>query len=106
MTAPVPRQGEVWWAQAQDKRRPVLVVTRSEAVSVLNRVVVAPLTRTVRGIPTEIPFGRSEGLPDDCAASFDNLQPIGRRLLTARITTLDATRRSEICAALDALADC
>lgn len=72
----------------------------------LGRVIVAPLTRTVRGIPTEIPFSRSEGLPDECAASFDNLQPVSRRLLTARITTLDATGRSEICAALDALADC
>ncbi len=106
MTAPVPRQGEVWWAQAQDKRRPVLVVTRSEAVPVLHRVIVAPLTRTVRGIPTEIPLGPSEGLPADCAASFDNLQPISRRLLTARITTLDAQGRGLICAALDALADC
>lgn len=106
MNTPVPRQGEVWWAQAEDKRRPVLVITRSEAAPVLNRVIVAPLTRTVRGIPTEIPFGPSDGLPADCAASFDNLQPIGRRLLTTRIATLDATRRKEICAALDALADC
>lgn len=106
MTTPVPRQGEVWWAQAQDKRRPVLVVTRSEAVPVLNRVIVAPLTRTVRGIPTEIPLGPPDGLPAACAASFDNLQPISRSLLATRITTLDVTRRSEICTALDALADC
>ena len=48
-----PRQGEIWWAEAEDKRRPVLVVTRSEALPVLTWVVVAPVTRTVRQIPTE-----------------------------------------------------
>lgn len=102
----VPAQGDVWWAEAEDKRRPVLVVTRSDAVGVLHRIVVAPLTRTVRGIPTEIPFGPEDGLATECAASFDNLQPINRHLLTERLTTLDDARRHEICAALDALADC
>lgn len=101
-----PRQGEVWWAEAEDKRRPVLVVTRNEAVPVLSRVVVAPVTRTIRGIPTEIPLGAAEGLPTDCVASFDNLQPASRRLLTERAGALDAERRGEICRALDALADC
>jgi mRNA interferase MazF len=100
------RQGEVWWAQADDKRRPVLVVTRDEAIPVLTRLIVAPVTRTVRGIPTEVALGTDEGLPVDCAASFDNLQPVNRHLLTERLGTLSATRRQEICRALDALADC
>lgn len=102
----VPRQGEVWWARAEDKRRPVLVVTRSDAIPVLDRIVVAPMTRTVRGIPTEIRFGPDDGLPTECAASFDNLQPINRHLLTERLGTLDAARRREICNALTALSDC
>jgi mRNA interferase MazF len=101
-----PRQGEVWWAQADDKRRPVLIVTRSDAVPVLTRIVVAPVTRTVRSIPTELPLGAEDGLAVDCAASFDNLQPIGRHLLTERLTRLDPVRRGEICDALSALADC
>ena len=101
-----PRQGEVWWAEAEDKRRPVLVVTRSEAIPVLHRLVVAPVTRTVRGIPTEIGLGADEGLPVECAASFDNVQPIDRRLLTERIGALAASRRHEVGHALDALADC
>jgi len=101
-----PRQGEVWWAEAEDKRRPVLVVTRSEAIPVLHRLVVAPVTRTVRGIPTEIALGADEGLPVACAASFDNVQPIDRRLLTERIGALPGSRRHEVCHALDALADC
>jgi len=101
-----PRQGEVWWAEAADKRRPVLIVTRDDAIPVLSRLVVAPVTRTVREIPTEVALDAAEGLPVACAASFDNLQPISRRLLTERLGALSASRREEICRALDALADC
>lgn len=100
-----PRQGEIWWAKTEEKRRPVLVVTRSEAVPVLNGIVVAPVTRTVRDIPTEIHLGEADGLPIDCAASFDNLQRIRRSALTERAGDLGA-RRQHICAALRALADC
>jgi mRNA interferase MazF len=102
----VPRQGEVWWAEAEDKRRPVLILTRDDAIPVLRRVVVAPVTRTVRGIPTEVALGEDEGLPLACAASFDNVQPINRRLLTRRLGQVPAARRSDLCRALNALADC
>jgi len=101
----LPRQAEVWWAQAGDKRRPVLVVTRSDVVGLLDSIVVAPVTRTVRGIPTEIPLGDDEGLAVKCAASFDNLQRIRRSALTSRVGDL-GPRRDEICDALEALADC
>ncbi len=101
-----PRQGEIWWAQAEDKRRPVLIVTRNEAVAVLRRVLVAPVTRTVRGIPTEVELGADEGLPVACAASFDNLQPVNRALLTDRVGSLSASRQGELCRALAAMADC
>lgn len=100
-----PASGEIWWAEGEDKRRPVLVVTRTAAVPVLNRVIIAPVTRTVRGIPTEVALGVDEGMDVECAASFDNLQPIWRTMLTSRIGDLGA-RRSEICQALEALADC
>jgi hypothetical protein len=70
----------VWWAEAQDKRRPVLVVTRDEAIPVLTWILIAPVTRTVRAIPTEVLLGPDEGLAVDCAAAFDNLQPIRRRV--------------------------
>jgi mRNA interferase MazF len=101
----IPRQGEIWWAEAEDKRRPVLVVTRSEAIPVLTWVIVAPVTRTVRAIPTEVPVGPEEGLPVAAAASFDNLQPIRRSFLTRRVGAL-AEPRTAICRALSALADC
>ncbi|MBA3245006.1 MAG: type II toxin-antitoxin system PemK/MazF family toxin [Actinobacteria bacterium] len=104
MTAPA--QGEVWWAEAEDKRRPVLIVTRNEGIPVLTWLVVAPVTRTVRDIPTEVALGPQEGLPEPCAATFDNLQPIRRSFLTQRVGRLDEARRNELCRALSALADC
>lgn len=99
-------QGEIWWAEAEDKRRPVLVVTRSDAVPVLTWIMVAPVTRTIREIPTEVRLGPSHGLPDECVASFDNLQPIRRSFLTQRAGELQIDELDEICGALQALADC
>ena len=101
-----PRQGDIWWAEAEDKRRPVLVVTRSDAVAVLTLIVVAPVTRSVRPIPTHVRLGEEEGLAVECAAAFDSLQPIRRAFLTERAGALGAHRRHELCLALRALADC
>ena len=106
MVVATPRQGEVWWAEAEDKRRPVLIVTRSEAIPVLTSIVVAPVTRTIRGIATEILLGAGDGLPSPCVASFDNMQPVHRSLLTTRVGAAPPECRSEICGALAALADC
>lgn len=101
-----PAQGEIWWAEAEDKRRPVLVVTRSQAAPVLAGLVIAPITRTIRSIPTEVRLGPEEGLPSECVASFDNLQTIRKSVLTGRAGRLTSVRRGEICRALAALADC
>lgn len=100
-----PAQGEIWWAEAEDKVRPVLVVTRDQALQVLRRIMVAPITRTVRGIPTEVPLDAEDGMREPCAASFDNLRVVPKSSLTARIGTTQH-RRHEICAALNAVADC
>ena len=101
----MPAQGEIWWAEAEDKRRPVLVVTRSNAIPVLTWVTIAPVSRTVRSIPTEIALDDRHGMNRECAASFDNLQPIRRSLLTERIGSLGPDQL-EICRALNALSDC
>lgn len=101
----LPRQGEIWWAEVETSRRPVLVVTRSEAVSVLTAIVVAPVTRTVRRIPTEIQLGADEGLSQECVASFDNLQRVPRGSLTMKIGDL-GLRRNEICTAVRTMTDC
>lgn len=78
---------------------------RSEAVEVLSGIVVAPVTRTVRRIPTEVSLGAEEGLAVECAATFDNLQRIRRSALVERVGDL-GLRRQEICSALKVLADC
>lgn len=98
-------QGDVCWAEAEDQRRPVLIVTRTEAIPVLNRVLVAPVTRTIRNIPTEVALGATEGLSESSVASFDNLLPVAKSFLSAPLGAL-GPRRSEICDALAALADC
>ena len=88
------------------KRRPVLIITRNEAIDVLNNIVVAPVTSTIRRIRTTISLGVEDGLRDECVASFDSLAAVPKSVLTARIGALGAVRRHEICAALAALADC
>lgn len=100
-----PAQGDIWWAEAEDKRRPVLVVTRTEAIPVLDWIVVAPITRTVRGIPTEITLDMEDGLVAPCVAAFDNVQPIRKAFLTEFIGSI-LERRTEICRAVAALTDC
>jgi mRNA interferase MazF len=70
------------------------------------RVLVAPVTRRVRHLPSELPLGASEGLLVDSVASFDNIQPFVRALLTRRLGALGADRDHELCAVLDATFDC
>lgn len=102
-----PRRGEVWWGEFEDVgRRPFLVMTRTAAIPVLNSVLAAPVTRTIRDIPTELPLGPDDGMPADCAASFDNLRVVPKAHLVERICDLDAGKMAEACAALRAAADC
>jgi len=100
-------RGEVWWVEHPDAgRRPACVLTRQAAVPVLGAVLVAPATRTVRGIPTEVALTRADGMPDDCALSFDNLATVPKSLLTARITSVPDARVPELCDALRAATGC
>ncbi len=101
-----PRQGEVWWAERGDKRRPVLVITRTDVIASLRTIVVAPITRTVRGLPAEIALDEADGLREACAASLDNLLLLPTKSLTAKLGDAGPRRRAEICSALTAVADC
>ena len=71
-----------------DKRRPVLVLTRDTALSFLNAVTVAPITSTIRDIPSEVYLDEDDGLLNPCAANFDNIVTIPKGKLGERITTL------------------
>ncbi len=101
-----PAQCDIWWYESEDsKSRPVLVVTRNQVIPGLRRIMVAPITRTIRGITTEVPLDVEDGLAFPCAAAFDNLQVVLKSQLTERVGSI-AHRRYEICAALGAIADC
>ena len=102
-----PRRGEVWWGEIEDVgRRPFLVMTRTAAIPVLHSVLAAPVTRTIRDIPTELRLSTSDGMPTECVASFDNLRVVAKAYLVERQCTLDPTRLVEACEALQAAVDC
>lgn len=103
----LPRRGEIWWGQSPDaKSRPYLVLTRDEAIPVLRTILVAPVSRTVRGIPSEVLLGPDEGLAVECAASCDGILPFPRAMLVRRVGRLGPERISELCGAARAAIDC
>lgn len=90
------RRGEVWWAdEPVSGRRPVLVLSRQSSIDVLPTVLVAPISRTVRRIPSEVRLGEDEGLSVDCVACLDHVRPIRKTLLTERIGLASAARLVE-----------
>jgi mRNA interferase MazF len=102
-----PARGEVWWGEAPDaKGRPYLVLTRDEAIPVLRTILVAPVTRTVRGIPTEVPLGSEEGLRAEGVATLDNVLTFPKAMLVRRMGALAPARSGEPCEALRAAVDC
>jgi mRNA interferase MazF len=95
-------RGDICWYtfKAPDKRRPVLIVTRDSAIGVLNSVTIAPITSTIRSIPTEVVLTEDDGMPNICAASFDNLQTVSKSNIGDRIARLTARRMKEAGAAV------
>jgi mRNA interferase MazF len=107
VTDRVINRGEVWWADVPgDKVRPVLVLTRQRFTSRLTSLLVAPVTTTVRGIPTEVALDIADGLPAPCAANFDNLFTLHRSRFQGRIARLDDDRLAQVCRAYRFAAGC
>lgn len=101
------RRGEVWWLEVPEAgRRPVCIVTREAAIDVLTSVLVAPATRTIRDIPTEVRLTKRDGMPSLCVLSFDNLVTVPKAFLTERITTVPEARMPELCEALRTATGC
>jgi mRNA interferase MazF len=95
-------RGDICWYtfKTPDKKRPVLIMTRESAIPVLNSVTIAPITSTIRSIPTELVLTEEDGLPAPCAANFDNLQTVPKGNIGDRITRLTAKRMKEAAAAV------
>ncbi len=99
-------RGDVWWGETpQEKGRPFLVVSRDSANAVMQRVLVAPVSRRIRGLPSELALTSEEGLPVESVASFDNLRPFPKAMLVRRLGAL-GPRQHEICRAAGAALDC
>lgn len=95
------RRGDVCWFSFQppDKRRPVLILTRDSAIPFLHSVSVAPITSTVRGVPSEVVLTPDDGMPQACAVNFYNIQTVSKQKLGERITALSARKLAEVAAA-------
>ena len=101
------RQYEIWWVSLPPPvgRRPVLLLSRDSAYSVLNKVMVAEVTSTVREIPVEVRLGPREGLSRPSVANLDNLHVVARGDLASRIGSLPASRVGELKRALGYVLD-
>jgi mRNA interferase MazF len=96
------RRGEIRWYRFSkpDKRRPVLILTRESALEFLSDVTVAPVTSTVRDIPTEVALTAADGLPHECAINLDHVQTVSRARIGSVIATLSSRRMAEVRSAL------
>jgi mRNA interferase MazF len=92
------KRGEIRWYKFRrpDKQRPVVVLTRDSILEYLGEVTVAPITSTVRDIPSEVLLSRSDGMPRDCAINCDHIQTISKGKIGSLITCLSASKLSEL----------
>jgi len=98
------KQGDIYWYtfRAPDKRRPVLILTRTSAIPFLTGITVAPITTTIRGIPSEVLLTPDEdGMFADCVVNTDNIQTIEKANLDEFITHLSPERMLEVRAAIE-----
>jgi mRNA interferase MazF len=102
-----PRRGEIWLADIHgDKIRPVVVMTRSVVIVHLHSVIVAPVTSTIRNIPTEVYLGLEEGLLHESVANFDNTQLLPKRWLIRKIGALGTRKLEQACHSLSQATGC
>jgi mRNA interferase MazF len=83
-----------------DKKRPVVVLTRGSAIPYLTNVTVAPITSTIRGVPSEVVLTAEDGMKAPCAVNLHNAVTVSQQRLGRRVTQLGSSRITEICAAL------
>lgn len=101
------QRGEVWFAAAPGGDRPVLVLTRDPVAERIGAVVVAALTRTRRGLVSELELTTlDDGVPTDCLVNFDNLHTLDRQAFRRRISALSAARMAKAGRSLAAAMGC
>jgi mRNA interferase MazF len=101
------QRGEVWFAATPGGDRPVLVLTRDPVAERIDLLVVAALTRTKRGLVSELELTpEGDGVPTECVANFDNLHTLAAKTFRRRITKLGDVRMAQACAVLRNATDC
>lgn len=100
------QRGEVWFAATPGGDRPVLVLTRDPVADRIGSVVVAALTRTRRGLVSELELTEADGVPTAGVVNFDNIHTIPRETFRRRVTSLSAGRMAEACRVLQAAVGC
>ena len=101
-------RGEIWLYSFKppNKRRPVVVLTRPEVIDFLDTVMVAPITSTIRGAPSEVAVGIDEGLKRDSAVNLDHVQTVDKNRLQRFVGSLDASKMRQVCRALAIATGC
>jgi mRNA interferase MazF len=101
------RRGEVWFTATPGGDRPVLVLTRDPVADRIGSLVVAALTRTRRGLVSELDLqADADGVPTDCVVNFDNIHTLPREMFRRRVTALSAARMAQACRTLAAAGGC
>ena len=105
MTVAACRRGDVWLAEL-DKLRPVIVLTRDPLGAMLNAVIAAPVTSTIRALSTEVRVGPEDGVRLESVANLDNVQLVSRSRLVRRIGRARPATMTAICGALTTAVGC
>jgi mRNA interferase MazF len=92
------KRGEIRWYKfaKPDKKRPVLILTRNSILEYLGEVTVAPVTSTIRDIPSEVCLSPADGMKRDCAINFDHIQTVSRGKIGSLITTLSKEKLLQV----------
>ena len=101
-------RGDIWTCRfkAPDKRRPVVVLTRQEVIGLLHTVMVAPITSTIYGAPSEVLVGPEDGLKQQSAVNLDHVQTVERARLVSYVGTLRPAAMHSVCRALATATGC
>jgi mRNA interferase MazF len=101
------QRGEVWFAATPGGDRPVLVLTRDPVAERIGSLVVVALTRTVRGLVSELELTAiADGVPSDCVANFDNVHTLPREVFRRKLAIVSAGRMEQGCRTLAAATGC
>jgi len=96
------RRGEIRWYKFSkpDKKRPIVILTRDSAIPFLGEITVAPITSTIRDIPSEVMLTSADGMPQECVINLDHIQTVSKGKIGSLIMVLSPEKLSQLQSAL------